>query len=63
MTVENLLGRRGLVGDGPMKDRRVGYNSDRCIRYPLPKYDIFVIDMGFNLLLRFDIENLECPAG
>jgi hypothetical protein len=32
------------------------------IRNPLPKYSVLGVDVGLDLLLCFDIENLECSA-
>lgn len=59
MTVEDLLGRRGLVLDCPVINGGFCDHSDNFFVDPFPEHDVLVIDMGFNLLLGLDVEDLE----
>lgn len=58
MAIEDLLWWRGRVGDSPVEHGGLSNQPNCCFRHPFPKYDVFVVDVRFNLLFRFDIENL-----
>jgi hypothetical protein len=45
-----------------MKNGRVGDHPKYCIQDPFPKHNVFIIDVGLDLLLCFNIENLECVS-
>lgn len=62
MAVEDLLWRRVWVCDGPVVHRSVRDHSNGRLRNPLPKNDIFVVDMRFHLLLGLNVEYLQCPC-
>lgn len=45
-----------------MVHRGVSDHSECGVCDPLPKDDVFVVDMRLDLLLRLDVEDLECPG-
>lgn len=61
MSVEDLCRWRRLVRNRPMVDCSVRDHSDDGVRHPFPEHDILVVDVGLHLLLRLDVENLQCP--
>src|ERR1700730_10653570 len=61
MSVEHFLRRRRCVSDGPMIDRSFGDQANGRVRDPFPENDVFSTSVGFNFLLRLQIENLQCP--
>ena len=63
MAVEDLLREGGHVGDGPMVDSCLRDEGESGITDPFPENNIFVADMGLNLLLSLDVENLQCTTG
>ena|ERR1700676_3126662 len=58
MTVEDFLGRGRLVCDSPVEDGCVGHHPDCGFGHPFPEYDILIVDMRFDFLLRLNVENL-----
>ena len=63
MTVEDLLGRRRRVGNGPVVDRGLGDEAKGGVVDPFPEDDVLVADMGLDLLLGLDVKDLECSTG
>lgn len=62
MPVEDLLWWGGGVRNRPMEDSGLSHHTDSSLRDPLPEDDIHVVYVRLDLLLGFDIENLQCSA-
>ena len=58
MAVKYFLRWWCLVWNCPMIHRGFCDHADGSVRYPLPKYDILIVAMWFNLLPRFNVEDL-----
>jgi hypothetical protein len=63
MPVKDLGGRGSSVRNGPMINSCVRNETNSAVCDPFPEYNICVINMGFDLLLRFNIEDLERASG
>ena len=63
MAVEDLLRRGRRVGDGPVVNRRLRDEAEGRVRNPFPEDDVLVTDVGLDLLLSLDVEDLECATG
>ena len=60
MAVEDLLRWGGAIGDCPVVDGRLGDHADSRVGYPFPEHNVLVANMRLDLLLRLDVENLQC---
>ena len=62
MPVKDFCWRGCLVRNGPVVYGRVGDDADKRVGHPFPEYDVLVVHMRFDLLLRLDVEHLERPT-
>lgn len=62
MTIEDFLRGGCLVGDCPVVYGAFCDHSNGSIRHPFPEYDVFIVDVRFDLLLRFNVEDLKCTG-
>lgn len=58
VTVEHLLRRSGSVRDRPVVYGSICDEAEVRVGRPFPEHDIFVVNVGFDFLLRLDVEDL-----
>ena len=63
MAVENLLRAGCGVADGPVENGGLRHKADGSFGNPFPENDVLVAVVRFNLLLRFNVKDLQCSLG